>query len=431
MGVFYLLCVKRRSGLVKVKISGKRIEQLITEINSFNLTEGCGVTRPTFSFEYLKACKYLTKIMGFLGLRVRATRHGNIIAIWEGKTDAPGILVGSHIDSVPHGGKFDGVAGVVAAIEAVQSLKESGYTPYRPVYIAIFAEEEGTTFGHLLAGSQAFIGRLDDENLEALINKDGLNYLECANKFQKYFIPSAFDILTKDIAMAMIELHIEQSIVLDNQGLSIGIVKGIAGTKQFLFKVKGRMDHAGATPMTYRQDALAGAAEAIIKVEKIVKAFSSKTAVATCGAISSIPGVPNVISGETTFSLDIRDTSIELLEEVTKEIMTEIMKIMENRNLILLTEQLSKTEPVSLDNKLISLLHNIATENQIDTIEMFSGALHDSSSIAQVLPTGMIFVPSVNGISHSPDEFTKTEDIVVGCTILAEAIKSLSSKLSS
>ncbi len=413
--------------MVYLNINEDRINQLLTKISSFNSTPGHGTTRTTFSVAYLEASKYLEKKMNNLGLGVRVTSHGNMIAKWGGQEEKAGILVGSHIDTIPHGGNYDGVTGVVTAIEAIQSLKESGFKPNRPVYIIIFAEEEGSSFDHLLAGSQSLVGQLNSKDLGRLTNKEDLSYLECAQKFQKSFTPSTFDIITKDFAIAMIELHIEQSVVLEKKGIPIGIVDNISGAQQFSFNVKGQTNHAGATPMIYRYDALAGAAEAIIRVEKIVKAFRSKTAVATCGTISCLPGAPNVIPGEATFTLDIRDITVEYLEELKKEILKEVEKIMYARNLGLSIKPLSNTLPIPLDKSIISLLKEIASQNKIASLQMHSGAVHDTASIAQIIPSGMIFVPSRQGISHSPDEFTKTEDITIGCRILAEAIKHLSS----
>lgn len=332
-----------------LKVNEGRIAHLITKVSSFNLTPGEGTTRPTFSSAYMEASAYLAEVMNDIGLDVRVTMHGNMIAKWGGKENKAGVLVGSHIDSVPHGGKYDGVVGVVAAIEAVQSLKESGFTPSRPVYIVIFAEEEGISFGHLLIGSQAFVGKLDSKSLEQLKNKKGLSYLECAREYQKHYIPTTTDILTKDFAIAMIELHIEQSVVLERQKVSVGIVSEIAGVRQYLFQVKGQANHGVATPMAYRHDALADVTEVITRVEKIVKKWPSQTAVATCGTISCLPGVPNVIPGKAIFSLDIRDITIESLEKLTTVIIREIEKVIAARNLSLLSKQLSGTSPISLD----------------------------------------------------------------------------------
>lgn len=414
--------------VTRQRVSEDRIARLITHLSYFNLTPGEGTSRPTFSSAYLKASAYLAKIMSHLGLDVRVTMHGNMIARWGGREDRAGVLVGSHIDSVPHGGNYDGVAGVVAAIEAVQSLKESGFVPLRPVYIVVFAEEEGSSFGHLLAGSQAWVGELDSESLEKLTNKKNISYLECARQYQGLYTPATNDILTRDLAVAMIELHIEQSVVLERRGVSVGIVTGIAGARQFQFQVRGQTNHGGATPMSYRYDALAGVAEAITRVERMVKEHPSSSAVVTCGTISCLPGVPNVIPGEATFSFDIRDVTLDSLEKLVTAIMGEIEQVMADRNLCVSSKKLSSTPPISLDQGIVSLLAEIAQQNNVATIQMSSGAVHDAATIAQVIPTGMIFVPSVDGRSHCPEEFTNIEDIAIGCNILADAIRNLASK---
>ncbi len=410
----------------QVTPSKTRIEERISHLSTYNLTPGEGTTRPTFSKPYIAASEYLSEIMAGLDLKAGVTCHGNMIATWPGEKNQPGILVGSHIDTVPHGGNYDGVTGVIAAIEAIQCLKEEDFKPLKPVHIVIFAEEEGAAFGHMLAGSKASVGKIDRKTLASLKNEEGKNYLECAENFQELFGKASFDYIEPQMAQAMLELHVEQSVVLEEKNIPVGIVTEIAGAREFIFSIRGMANHAGATPMQFRQDAVAGLGEAIVGIEETVKKHKSSRAVATVGVISCFPGAPNIIPGEASFSLDIRDIRQEYLEILERNMLAEIEKIMEKRKLSLEVNRTSSSIPVPLDEEIIGLLEKVAEENNIPALKMPSGAVHDSAEIARFISTGMIFVPSKNGRSHCPEEYTSAEDIALGCTILKETIIRLS-----
>ncbi len=410
----------------KVRPSKTRIEERISEISTFNLTPGQGTTRPTFSEPYIAASKYLFDIMEGLGLETGVTCHGNMIATWEGENNQPGILLGSHIDSVPHGGNYDGVTGVIAAIEAVQCLKKEGFKPLKPVHIIVFAEEEGTTFGHMLVGSKASLGQITQKKLASLKNKEGKSYLECAEKFQKIFGKPLFDYIRPEMTRAMLELHVEQSVVLEEKNFQVGIVTEIAGAQEYIISIKGLANHAGATPMKFRLDAVAGLGEAIVGIEKTITKHKSPLGVATVGSVSCFPGAANIIAGEASFSLDIRDVKKENLEILERNMLSKIGKIMDKRNLSLEINRTSSSIPIVLDEGIRSLLEEVAEDNNIPVLKMPSGAVHDSAEIARFIPTGMIFVPSKNGRSHCSEEYTNAEDITQGCTILKETIRKLS-----
>jgi allantoate deiminase len=404
----------------------ERIGRDIEIINSFNATPGRGITRFTFSEPYMQARAYVGDELRKAGARISTTLGGNLRGRLAGSAQGfPSVMTGSHLDSVLHGGRFDGVAGVVAALEAARVMAEQQIPHRHPVDVVIFAEEEGSRFGSVMIGSRAWIGRLAPEDLHRLKDKDGTSF--AAAMANAGLVPEDTQLLKPAMAKAMIELHIEQSLVLERKGIPIGVVEGINGIKQFGVTLTGVANHAGATPMGLRQDALQGAARVIAAVEEIAVGEKEGNTVATVGMLTCEPGQANVIPGRVQFTLDIRDLDSGRIDQVSRCIMSTIKTTCQARDLAFDIQPRSDTPPVRLSGRVLQLIEAAAGERGIKTLRMASGALHDSSILPEVTEVGMIFVPSKGGRSHCPEEETSLSEIGTGAELLLDTVARLAS----
>lgn len=396
-----------------------RVKKDIDAINEFNATPGKGITRLTFSQEYEKARSYIVEELRKIGAKVSITVAGNVRGRLEGSDKGkPAVMLGSHIDSVYQGGRFDGVVGVISALEAARVIVEKNIAHRYPIDVVVFAEEEGSRFGSILMGSRSWAGKLRLDERSQLKDRQGISYLKAMR--QMNITPEDENILSPEQIKAMLELHIEQSVVLESKGLKIGVVEAIAGIRQFLVTINGVSNHAGATPMNLRFDALQGAAEIISAVEDIAIHQAGKNTVATVGFLKCEPGQANVIPGRVQFTLDIRDTDSSSLDATAGKIMTLIANTCQDRGLTCNLELRSNTPPVVLSKKMVHLIERVARKRKIQTLRMISGALHDSSVLAELTDVGMIFIPSKDGRSHCPEEFSDIEDINLGANVLLE-----------
>ena len=397
-----------------------RIEKDLEAINSFTATPGKGITRFTFSQEYMRARDYVIAELKKIGAQVSTTVGGNLRGCLEGREKGrPSVMVGSHIDSVFQGGRFDGVAGVVCALEAARVIAENNVLHRYPLDVVVFAEEEGSRFGSIMIGSRAWVGKLRSDDLLRLKDRDGISYREAMES--SGLIVDDSHVLAANDVMAMIELHIEQSLVLESKGIRIGSVEGINGIKQFLVTLHGVANHAGATPMGLRKDALQGAARIISEVERIATHEMRGSIVATVGFVNCEPGQTNVIPGKVQFTVDIRDLDPKRLEEAVNRVVAQIEQTCADRALTFEIAPRSDTPPVRLSEKIIRLIEEAARDINVQSLRMPSGALHDSSILPEITEVGMIFVPSKEGRSHCPEEFTELNDLAAGAQILLGA----------
>ena len=409
-----------------MKVQIDRIARDIGTINSFTATLGKGITRFTFSEPYMQARAYVAEELQKIGARVATTIGGNLRGRLDGSaTGLASVMTGSHIDSVLHGGRFDGVAGVVAALEVARVMAEEKLPHRHPVDVVVFAEEEGSRFGSVMIGSRAWVGKLALEDLHRLRDKDGVSY--AAAMANAGLAPEDTTLLKPGMVKAMIELHIEQSLVLESKGLSVGVVEGINGIKQFVVTLTGVSNHAGATPMGLRHDALQGAVRAIAAVEEIAVGELGGNTVATVGMLICEPGQANVIPGKVQFTLDIRDLDSGRIDQAARRIMSVIQATCQARGLAFDIQTRSDTPPVRLSKEVVQLIEATAREKGIKTLRMPSGALHDASILPEVTEVGMIFVPSKAGRSHCPEEDTDLQDIRAGAELLLGAVTKLAS----
>lgn len=403
----------------------QRIKNDIDIITSFNKTPGNGYTRFSYSEEDRRAREYLINEMKKIGLEVKIDGVGNIRGKYNPNSSKPSILIGSHIDSVLNGGKFDGLVGVVSALEVIRQVKENQISIQKPLEVIIWAEEEGSNSGITMLGSKAMTGKIKSKDLKEIKSFTGESMYDLIKKFQLDVDMIDSQVLKKGDVEYLIELHIEQGGILDSEGLSIGIVKAIAGMKTYKVTLEGIPNHAGSTPMHLRNDALVGASHIITYIEKAAKAKGLGTTVATVGKIICEPNVSNIIPGKVVFYVDIRDVEEEGKDILSNELINKTKEIADLYNLKQVIELLGESLAVKLSNRIIDTIEGITKERAYPYKLMNSGAVHDSGMLVEVTDVGMIFVPSIGGKSHCPDELTRYEDIKLGCDLLLETVISL------
>lgn len=401
-------------------IDASRVYGRIQEIARYGSTEEGGVTRLAFSSAERRARERIVGWMRDLGLAIRYDSAGNVFGRRGGQRDLPAVLLGSHIDSVPSGGAFDGVAGVIAALEVLQYLSESSITTSAPVEIVVFANEEGSRFRGGLMGSQAFTGLLDDGLLDEIADRDGTT-LRAAMQECGISEPSLERAAVADGEYAaFFELHIEQSVALEAADCAVGVVTGIAGPHQMWAEIRGRSGHAGATPMTLRRDPMVAAAIVIQEVETSVAQSASTRA--TVGDVRVVPGAHNVIADTVGFSIDIRGVDLAEREAVFERIRSKLESVCASRKLSFSLRETQRTDPVELDPSLTQELLTIGDEIGVRTVAVFSGAAHDAMVVSRRIPTGMVFVRSAHGHSHCPEEYSSPEDLAAATEVLLHAV---------
>ncbi|MCW3991601.1 MAG: Zn-dependent hydrolase [Candidatus Bathyarchaeota archaeon] len=409
----------------------ERVRRDIEAICKFNRTPGEGYTRFSYSPEGTKAREYLIREFTKIGLKVEVDAVGNIRARLEGFD--PGALVvmsGSHIDTVLHGGMFDGLVGTVGALEAVRTIVENEVRTKHPTEVVVFAEEEGSNFGSTTAGSKVMVGKYGVEDIKKLRNDEGASMYDAAKSFGLDTDNIADYFLRPGEIKAMIELHIEQSVVLESEGVPIGIVEAIAGIKSYEIEIIGVANHAGATPMHMRHDPMAAAAKVIAAIERIARATGSPSTVGTVGKIICEPNVPNVIPGRVLFSLDARDVNSKGIDELVRRTEKQLSEAAQTHGVEASMRLVGESKAITIQTGMVERIRDGARELRIPYMRMNSGAVHDSCLLAEITDIGMIFVPSINGRSHVPDENTRFEDIKLGCDLLLNTILKLANPLS-
>ncbi|MCG7346318.1 Zn-dependent hydrolase [Sporosarcina sp. ACRSL] len=396
----------------------ERLRQSFEELARFT-DEGEGINRLAYTETERKARAFLIDQFERAGLTVRTDYAGNVIARREGRVpDLPVVATGSHIDSVYAAGEFDGTAGVLVGLEVMLSLADEGVETDHPLEVIIFACEESSRFGASTLGSKAMTGRLDPAYTRSLTDKNGVTLMRAFEEngldLEEVHLAKRF----RDEFKAFVELHVEQGPVLEKQGKAIGVVSAIAAPIRFSVHVGGTADHSGTTPMDYRHDALLGGAEIALAVEKAALAELDHGTVGTVGVFSIQPGAMNVVPGAADLNVDIRGTSLESRQRVVEALEAAVKDVAKARGLNIWMDKISEEEPVQMDSELVAELKGICEERGVAWIEMPSGAGHDAMNMAALCPTGMIFVPSKDGLSHNPAEYTSMEQLMEGAEVL-------------
>ncbi len=403
-----------------------RLEDAIAELAGFNDDPAAGgITREVYTPTYRAALDRVAKWMRDAGLEVRLDAVGNLFGRWEGaEPDAPLVLTGSHVDTTLNAGRYDGVLGVLGAIEAVRLLQEAGTVPRRSIELVAWAGEE-PRFGTGCVGSRAAAGRLERADLDRLCDRDGTSMataLRDAGFDPDRLADAAIDPAT---VHALVELHIEQGVVLETGGESIGVVTAIAAPHDFRLGFRGAATHAGATPMHLRRDALAGAAEAMTALERIVRASPSGTTVGTVGAIRVRPGAINVVPGTAELDVDVRDSDLGARTQVVEDVLAAAREIAAQRRLELELTPIVEDVPVACEPGVVAAAEAAVRELGLPYRRMTSGAYHDAMVLGSRVPIGMIFVPSAGGVSHHPDEHTDAADLERGVRVLVGTLARL------
>ncbi len=400
----------------------QRIKKHIENLSQFTKTPGAGVTRLTYSEEDLQARNYIKDKMIAYGLTVTEDGFGNIFGKLDGVySGAPSVLVGSHFDSVPNGGAYDGTAGVVVGLEVAALFQEHQITPTYPLEVIALIEEEGTRYGGGLMGSRGMTGLFSREEFESFTDANGQLATDAMKEIG--LDPSKVQYRDPETIKAFLELHIEQGPILEDKAIPIGIVESIVGLAQLEVTVKGRAGHAGTTPMNQRKDALVSAAKIIATLPEIA-VLESEDTVITTGRLQVFPNGANVIPDQVVFTIDIRSTDEKHLFQAIEEVKALIETKNEN-GITTFVEQNLYIEPKALNKEIRSIFKQKSEELGIPHCSIHSGAGHDAMVFADVTASGMLFVPSLNGLSHCPEEYSDAGDLAKGANILFEAIKQL------
>jgi allantoate deiminase len=377
--------------------------------------EAGGVSRFAWTPELAQANEWLMRRLEELGLATHLDAAGNVVGRWD-EGEGSAVVVGSHLDTVPRGGRYDGALGVLAALDVVRRLKEDGTAPRRPLWVVSFNDEEGSRFQTGMLGSRAFVGDLDLEDWR----RRGVADAMAAAGFDFERLPRARVV---DGVGAYLELHIEQGPVLEQEGIDLGVVTAISGLLGFRVRLTGEANHAGTTPMTARRDALAGAARIALALRDEARMRGDMTA--NVGILELQPGGFNVIPGVAEFTVDVRAGEEKAYERMERFVRELFERVASEEQLALDVSVTHRKPPVPLDPGLQEVLENAAAEEGASVRRMPSGAGHDAMILGPHLPAAMLFVPSRAGISHSPDEFTPPEQCDLGARVLARAVRHL------
>jgi len=402
-----------------MRIDSDRILRDIEAIGAITETPG-GCSRPTFTAAWRAARDYVIDEAGRAGCAVRVDAFGNVHmrpsgVPWESRC----WLTGSHVDTVPNGGKFDGVVGVVVGLEILRAAHEAGRT--LPMELCMFAEEEGTTFGLGMLGSRAWAGTLSVEQLSRAMNGDAASFLQAgaAHGVDPSHMPA--DRLDGSRYCGMIEVHVEQGPAMWERGIPVALVTAVNGRRQLMCTIRGVANHAGSTPMEYRFDALAAAGACIVELERLPREFEQ--AVCTVGRIEARPNAVNVIADEVMFTIDFRSRSERTLADGAARMKSSLGTICDRRGVKLELREYEHLPPVRFDARVCDRIRAAAGQVGLTALaETTSGALHDAVILAPFVPSAMVFVASKDGVSHNPAEFSRAEDITLAARIVGQAV---------
>ena len=402
-------------------INKERLRRRIDAINEASRDPQGGYTRLAFSEQDREARRMVEELMREAGLEVEHDAAGNIIGSYKCGDLAGYVAAGSHIDTVRNGGPFDGLLGSIAAIEALQCAREQRVPLKHPLRAIVFADEEGARFGSGLIGSKSIAGIPLPQPLDSYVDRDGVHLVDALKNFgiapEKVLNAAA----PKDTYSAFLELHIEQSAVLEQQQKQIGIVSGIKGVYWIRGSFTGEANHAGGTPMNMRHDALAAASKLVTEIYRIGCKLGSEF-VATVGVLKITPGGINTIPGHVEYTVDVRDLDMARRSEGIRQILKAAEEAAAFYHVSHEHSCIKDEASCNMDSSVMKILEEVCKDNKTNYMILPSGPFHDTLPMASLCKTGMIFVPSIGGISHSPRENTNWDDIYQGTEILYRAL---------
>jgi beta-ureidopropionase / N-carbamoyl-L-amino-acid hydrolase len=401
-------------------INGDRLMQKLMDLASLGAIDGGGCARLALTDEDAAGRDLVVGWMHELGLTVTTDVIGNVVGTWNVGSGAP-VMTGSHIDTVRTGGKYDGNLGVLSGLEVIATLQEANYIPVRPISVGFFTNEEGSRFAPDMLGSLVYVGGMPVEEALDIIGIDGARVGDELERIGYNgatpcpgFAPHAF-----------VEFHIEQGPVLERTNVRVGAVNGVQGISWQEITITGQSNHAGTTPMSMRKDPSFVAAKIAVFLRDLADRYSGHQ-VCTVGKLDLFPNLVNVIPAKAIMTLDVRNTDELLLSQAEAEIAAFLRSIAIAEDVEISTRYLARFEPVEFNSQVIDIIENVASTFTQPVSRMPSGAGHDAQMFARVCPSAMIFVPSVDGISHNPAEYTAPEDLIMGTDILLQVLLQLS-----
>ena len=403
-----------------IQIDSARLSAELDTLAGFSATPAPSVTRIVFSEEDLRARSWLKDLCSTAGLQVREDAIGNTFARWAGSEPSlPAVGSGSHIDAIPHSGRYDGTVGVLGALEAIRALQRAGARPRRSIELLLFTSEEPTRFGIGCLGSRLLSGSLPPSAGETLRDKDGasLNAVRAAAGFSGDLESVR---LSPDDYSAFLELHIEQGPLLEERNVALGVVTAIAAPASVRILIEGQGGHAGAVLMPGRQDAFLAAAEIALALEALAKSTGALDSVATTGVCDVFPGAVNSIPSRVRLETDIRDTDAVRRDGMVLALEDHCRRISAVRGVVVTTEMINRDAPAICDAKLIAILCEACAHLSFD--HMVSRAYHDSLFMSRLFPVAMLFIPCHKGYSHRPEEYASPASMAQGVFVLANAL---------
>lgn len=413
-----------------IKANFENISKWLNGMDNFNSTKDFGTTRILFTKPEIENRNYVKNEMRLLGLEVTEDAIGNIFATLKGEDSslAP-VWTGSHIDTVPNAGKFDGMAGVVAGLEAVNIIKQNQLSHKRDIVVLVYTSEEPTRYGLSCLGSRAMSGDLDLELTKNLFDKDDKSLHDKLLELGYNMNEFSNILKNKGDVYASVELHIEQNDSLEKSNKPIAIVDKICAPSNYLVELTGFQSHAGGTSMQRRRDAFVGVCEMSLLLEKLANECQSEYNTATVGYIENIPNAVNVISGKCNFSVDIRDCNKDTKDKLIKDFKHGFYEIAKKRELEITITDENDDVPLTCNSTIKKMLEQSCAEFNLEYDKLISGPYHDTLFVGKFTPSAMIFVPSKKGISHSPYEWTNYEDIAKGTDLLADVLIKLANSM--
>jgi N-carbamoyl-L-amino-acid hydrolase len=397
-----------------VRTNFARLKRDLEELGAVGRTQEGGVSRPSWSDADMQARRWLMERITAAGMEARVDAAGNIFGRWQ--SGSPVVLVGSHIDSVPNGGMFDGVLGVLAGLECLRRIKEEGVRLRHPLELVAFTDEEGAFGGFF--GSYAFTGLLKAENIPNIKDSKGLRILDAMARHAMDAMQAPKAHRNPEGIRAYVELHIEQGPILESQRIPIGLVEAIVGIRRYGITFRGRADHAGTTPMKDRKNALLGAADLVLKGHNLILAEGTPASRVTVGILQLKPAVGNIVPAEAYLTYELREQSAEMLRTLAEKSHALAAEVASVWGLEISIETILEIDPVLMADEVKAHIVAAAEELGCKVHRLPAMAGHDAQVVGRVAKAGMIFVPSKDGRSHSPLEFTADEDVERGANVL-------------
>ena len=404
-----------------VSIIGERLLERIAELAQIGEIEGTkGCSRLAFTDADREGRDLVVTWMRDLGLTVTIDAVGNVVASTNPDGASGAVMAGSHIDTVGTGGRYDGNLGVLAGLEVIEATLAADIELARPLAVAFFSNEEGSRYAPDMMGSLAYVGGM---SVEAVLQVEGSDGTVVGEELDRigYRGSSPCPGVTPH---AFVELHIEQGPVLDKENIQIGIVEGVQGISWTELTLIGQSNHAGTTPMSLRRDPMRAAAEVVVAARSIASEIGGSQ-VATVGSLHLHPNLVNVVPASATMTVDLRNTDEASLQLAEEQLRLGVAAIAEDEDVTVESRSLARFEPVEFDGRVVEQIEQLAEQTGLSTKRMPSGAGHEAQMMARICPTGMIFVPSLDGISHNPAEHTDEKDLIAGAQLLSDTMLAL------